>query len=291
MNETRFDRNIPFFGEQGQSRICACNVAIVGIGGLGTHVVQQLALLGVGELTLIDAEELDKTNRNRYIGVKHDDAIPGTRKVDLGERIAKEIDPNIKVSKIFDTLVSEAAFEAITKADYVFGCVDRDGPRLILNELCAAYSRPYIDLATEIVSGESSIYGGRVCVNHNGQGCIVCLDLIDVAEAQRDLSGPQMEEIEEALYGVRKEHLGRVGPSVVSLNGLVASIGVTEFMVAVTGVRQPIRLAEYRGNIGKVFVSMDAPKPDCYYCKSTWGRGDEADVQRYIREGIGEFLR
>jgi molybdopterin/thiamine biosynthesis adenylyltransferase len=291
MDRTKFDRNTRFFGEEGQIRIGRCKVAVVGVGGLGTHVIQQLALLGVRELSLIDAEELAESNRNRYVGVRHDDPIPGTRKVDLGERIAKEIDPSTKVTKIFDSLVSQAAFEAITKAHCVFGCVDRDGARLVLNELCAAYSTAYIDLATEILPGESPIYGGRACVNYDGQGCIVCLDLLDVTEAQRDLSGPEMEKTSEALYGVGWRNLGRVGPSVVSLNGLVASMGVTEFMVAVTGVRQPIRLAKFYGNIGKVVISVDPPEPDCYYCKSIRGQGEAADVKRYIREGIGEFMR
>ncbi len=291
MDKIRFDRQTRFFGEAGQRLISGCKVVVIGIGGLGTHVVQQLALLGVSELTLVDAEEVEETNRNRYVGVKHNDAIPGLSKVDLGERIAKEIDPRISVAKVFDSLVSESAFKAVAKADYVFGCVDRDGARLILNELCAAYSRPYIDLATEIIPGESPIYGGRVCVSYDGRGCIVCLDLLDVAEAQRDLSGSQMKKVDLALYGVSRENLGRVGPSVVSLNGLVASLGVTEFMLGVTGIRQPIRLAKYYGNTGKVVVSVDPPAPDCYYCNSIRGRGDTADVMRYIREGIGDFLR
>jgi hypothetical protein len=291
MDTTRFDRQTPLFGEKGQIQIGRCKVAVVGIGGLGTHVVQQLALLGIGELALIDADELAETNRNRYVGVKHNDAIPGMRKVDIGERIAKTIDPLISVVKIFDSLVSEIAFESIAKADYVFGCVDRDGSRLILNEFCSAYSRPYIDLATEIVPGKSPIYGGRVCVNHDGQGCIVCLDAIDISEAQRDLAGPQMEQIDEALYGVGQHNLGQVGPSVVSLNGVVASIGVTEFMVAVTGIRQPVQLATYYGHTGKVVVSVDPPMSGCYYCNSIRDQGETADVQRYIRDGIGQFLR
>ena len=78
MNNTRFDRNILFFGKEGQKRLSNASVAVVGVGGLGTHVVQQLALLGVGGLVLIDSEELDDTNRNRYVGVRHDDPVPGT---------------------------------------------------------------------------------------------------------------------------------------------------------------------------------------------------------------------
>ena len=81
------------------------------------------------------------------------------------------------------------------------------------------------------------------------------------------------------------------GPSVVSINGVVASLAVTEFMLRVTGIREPNRLLTYHGRTGKVTVSTDEPVPDCYYCKGLWGTGDRADVQRYIREGVGAFLR
>src|ERR1700739_765939 len=64
---TRFDRNIRFFGEEGQNRLRNTRVTVVGAGGVGGHVIQQLALLGVGTITVIDKEELDETNRNRYI--------------------------------------------------------------------------------------------------------------------------------------------------------------------------------------------------------------------------------
>ena len=96
--QDRFDRNMRFFGKDGQDEIAKAHVAIVGIGGLGTHVVQQLSLLGIGHLTLIDNEELDVTNLNRYVGVRHSDPITGTMKVIIGERTAKEINPNIKVN-------------------------------------------------------------------------------------------------------------------------------------------------------------------------------------------------
>ena len=145
----RFDRQMRFFGKEGQERLTATRVAVVGVGGLGTHVVQQLASLGIGGFDLIDSEELAITDRNRYVGVRHDDPIPGTRKVDIGERIIKEIYPRIPVDKIHDSLVSEQAFEAVICADYVFGCLDCEGARLILNELCASYSRPYFDLASD----------------------------------------------------------------------------------------------------------------------------------------------
>jgi hypothetical protein len=72
---------------------------------------------------------------------------------------------------------------------------------------------------------------------------------------------------------------------------VVASLAVTEFMVAVTGLRLPQRVLTYHGQTGKVTVSRDEPAPDCYYCKAVRGRREGADVQRYLRAGVGSFLR
>jgi len=195
------------------------------------------------------------------------------------------------VEKIPSSLISEGAYQAVIRADYVFGCLDSEGARLVLNELCAAYSRPYLDLASDVMPGEPANYGGRVCVSKDGEGCIVCWGLIDVDEAQAELAGSGERRNRDALYGVGREFLDRSGPSVVSINGVVASVAVTEFMVAVTGLRVPKKLSTFLGHMGRLTAPTEKPAPDCYYCKAVRGRGDSADVQRYIRAGIGVFLR
>jgi hypothetical protein len=288
---SRYDRSIRFFGEEGQRKLRASKVTIVGIGGVGGHVVQQLALLGLGSIAVIDAEELDETNRNRYVTARACDKVPGTPKVDIGERLIREIDPSIEVTKIQDSLVSDGAFRAVLQSDYVFGCVDSEGARLILTELCAAYRLSYFDIASDIELGTTLSYGGRICAALRGECCLVCLGQLDMDEARRELGGPDARKLREAIYGINRDELGRVGPSVVSINGVVASLAVTEFMVGVTGIREPHRLITYRGEMGRVLLSQDAPKPDCFYCKGVWGQEDRADTQRYIRGGVGAFLR
>lgn len=291
MTNERFDRHMPLFGREGQNKLAAARVAIVGVGGLGTQVVQQLALLGVGHLALIDSEELAGTDRNRYVTARYDDPIPGTLKVNIGERAAKAIDPAIQIDKIADSVISEAGFAAVTAADYVFGCLDSEGARLVLNEFCAAYCRCYIDLASDVVPGDPPAYGGRLCVSFEGDGCLACYGLLDVTEAQAELAGPDARRDRHALYGVTRDVLGRSGPSVVSINGVVASLGVTEFMAAVTGLRPPKKVITYYGHMGRLTSPSQPPDPDCYYCKVIRGRGDAADVQRYLRESVGVFLR
>jgi hypothetical protein len=278
----RFDRNTRFFGNEGQSRLRSANVVVVGAGGLGTHVLQQLAYMGIGALTFIDDEELDTTNKNRYVSAYGADPVPGSRKVDLCERMVRLIDSSIELTPIFANLRSRSAFDAVKHSTHVFGCVDNDGARLVLTELCSAYSIPYFDLATEIMPGASPIYGGRICVSWLGDGCAVCLGLLDIGGAQRDLDTPAARLDRQHLYGVHVQEIDQVGPAVVSLNGVVASLAVSEFMAAVTGLRQQKRLLTYRGDLGRVTVSADEPRADCYYCHDVLGMRERAESDRYI---------
>lgn len=279
--DERYDRSVRFFGLEGQDRLSAASVAVVGIGGLGTHVVQQLALLGVGRVVLIDDEEVDNTNRNRYIGLRHDDPVPGMPKVSLGVRIVQEINPGVEVVAICASLRSQTAFAAVINSDYVFGCLDNEGARLILNELCLAYARPYFDLASDILDGGSR-YGGRVCFVGGNNGCLVCRGELDMDAARVDLMNPEQRRDHEAVYGVPKKELGEVGPSVVSINGVIASLGVTEFVLLASGVRSPKGVLRYNGQRGIVSVVTDDPNPTCYHCSALRGKGAAADVERYL---------
>lgn len=283
MNTKRFERQIRLFGKEGQKRIQNARVAIVGAGGLGSHVIQQLAFLGVGCLTIIDPDELEKSNLNRLIGACHDDPIPGTKKVAIAKRLVDSINPSIKIYTIPKKLRTQETFSAIKKSNYVFGCVDNDGSRLVLNELCSAFEIPYLDLASDIMNdGHSLVYGGRVFVNFDDTGCLCCYNEISPSEAGIELEPPEAQKDRKKIYGVSKKHLDVTGPSVVSIDGVVASLAVTEFMVMITGLRRPKPLLHYYGEKGIVTINKDKPRSGCYYCKSVRGRRDKADIDRYI---------
>jgi len=77
-------------------------------------------------------------------------------------------------------------------------------------------------------------------------------------------------EADERIYGVARGALRGPGPSVVSVNGVVASLAVTEFMVYVTGLRAPAAQLTYRADLGTVTKSLDRPTEGCYYCEGLW---------------------
>ena len=277
----RYHRSMLLFGAEGQRRLRETSVVVVGAGGLGSPLTQHLALMGVKRVTAADDDELDETNRNRFVGARHDDPVPGSKKVDLVCRMVQEINPDVEAVPLRYGLVSEEVFAAVREADWVFGCFDKDGPRAILNELCAVYEKPYIDLASDVP--EPGIYGGHVCVSIAGAGCLDCLGLLDRRAVRRYLETPNQREREDAIYGIPVGALEAKGPSVSPLNGVIASLAAMEFMVAVTGMRPPTRLQEYRGWQSKVVVNTDAPQPDCLICSGIRGKPAEADVERYLR--------
>lgn len=282
MNDRRFDRQIRLFGAEGQRRLRAARVAVVGAGGTGSVVIPELALLGVGHISIIDHDELEESNRNRHLGARHHDPIPGTKKAEITRRMAQEYDPGVEITVIPDSLMTRAAFDAVRAADYVFGCVDLEGARLVLLELCMAYSKPYIDVATGVEPGPPAAYGGRVCCSIPRAGCLACLNELDANEAARDLESISQRRDRDAIYGVDVAALGNSGPSVVSINAVVASLAVTEFMKLCTGVAQPTRLLKYDGQMSRVSQSRDAPAKDCYFCEGLAGTGDGADTARFL---------
>jgi hypothetical protein len=283
MIDNRFDRQIRLFGTEGQAKIGASRVAVIGAGGTGSIIIPQLALLGVGHLTIVDHDEIEQSNRNRHFCARTSDPVPGTLKVAIAARAVREYNPSIVVNEVPCSLLSPSGFKAVVSADFVFGCIDLEGVRLVLLELCAAYAKPYIDIATGVEPGPPAMYGGRVCCAVGGDGCLACLGQLDMGEAAMDLETPEQQGDREAVYGVAKGTLGMHGPAVVSINAVTASLAVTEFMKLCAGIDTPTRLLKYDGRMSRVSVSLDQPAANCYYCKGIWGTRQAADIERYIR--------
>jgi molybdopterin/thiamine biosynthesis adenylyltransferase len=281
----RYDRSMRLFGADGQRALGKVAVALVGGGGVGSALAQHLALLGVRRITSIDPEDLDETNRNRFIGARITDPVPGMLKVVLIDRLIRETNSEVESNPIARSLLSVEAFDAIRASDWVFGCLDDDGPRAVLNELSAAYGLPYIDLAADVPA--EGIYGGRVCVAIDGEGCLDCLGLLDKREVRRYFESEEQRDKEDAVYGIDRQALDTRGPSVSPINGVVAGLAATEFMAGVTGLRRPTRLQEYRAWQSKVVVNSDSPQPDCLLCKGIRGMGAKADIERYLRPAPG----
>src|SRR6266496_6680640 len=159
----RYSRNLGLFGSQGQSRLQATAVAVVGLGGLGCHVVQQLAYLGVVRQSLIDPDVVEPSNLNRLVGATPSDV--GEPKIAVARRVLTAIQSAARVDCVQASVYDAKAEHAIVAATHIFGCLDNDAARLRLTELASRHRIPYFDLASDTHQfGGRIVFGGRVFV-------------------------------------------------------------------------------------------------------------------------------
>ncbi len=288
MNMSRWDRQIRAFGEEGQRRIASTRVGVVGVGGIGSQIIQSLGYLGVEVITILDHDHVDITNLNRLVGAGPADAEQRVLKVAVAQRLLRQINPSIKVHALPYNLRTRQSIEALLACDIIFGCVDRDGPRLILTEVAAAYEITLIDAATELgdPAKDPEAFGGRAVVARPGHFCLFCANQIDADLAKWELLSPSEKESRAAHgYGLGPEV---PAPSVISLNGIVANLAVTEFVMLRTGLREPNRMVTYKGMRGVVTRTTDDHRPDCYVCGYLVGQRERANVFRYANVEPGD---
>jgi hypothetical protein len=272
VNGERFDRNERFFGAEGQAKIQATRLAIVGAGGLGSIVATEAAYLGIRTVAIIDGDIVTDSSLNRLLGAVPNDATKATSKVAVAERVYRAIRPDADIEPIPGWLDEPRARAAIAAADVIVGCLDDDFARLQLTGIASAARRPLLDLASDI-GDEGRIYGGRVAFAEPGRRCLSCLGVLDPEELALGGLSAEQRVARDRNYGVPKGQLDVVGASVVTINGVVASLGMTELMVLLTGIRSPRITLTYLGHTGAVLPRTDEPTNPCYYC----GRTTESD--------------
>lgn len=265
MTADRNSRNIGLFGEVGQRNIAETKVTIVGAGGLGASASEDLAYLGVLDYCLVDRDIVTDSSLNRMKGATPPDV--GQPKVAVVKRMIAAIQPDARIDAQFAWLADAPA--AITGADIVFGCLDKDIHRLELIRRCIAAGVPFFDLATDVDDRHGPLaYGGRVLWSGRGERCPFCMDLLDQEAMRRDALPANAVADYDRIYGVPTDVLDAGGPSVVTINGVIASLATTEFMVEITGLRPAQPLLTYRADRGVVRGTLDQPSPNCPYCRA-----------------------
>lgn len=285
METERYSRQIAAFGSEGQRAIESSRVGIVGLGGLGSHVAQGLAHLGVQEYILVDHDVVDVHSLNRLPGTTPADSAAHTLKVQVAERTIMSVQPSARVRLIPRSLRSGEAMRALVECRTIFGCVDNDLARMILTELSSAYEIALIDSATEFLRDGSRLIdvGGRVAVATPGTCCLLCLQALDREEIAAGLESSTGRAIREAHgYGLRRDE--GPAPSVISLNGVIAYHAITEFLALTTRFREPNPMVTYHATEVRMTRRILGDRPKCYICDSVMGTRERADVFRYVSE-------
>lgn len=141
----RLIRTIGVWGEQGQADLARLHIAVVGLGSVGSIIAEELARLGIENVTFIDFDWIEALNLDRVLNASEDTI--GELKVDVAAKAFRKHSnashPNVRT--IDASVAEEAGYSAVLNADVIFSCVDRHLPRRILNHIAYAHCIPVID--------------------------------------------------------------------------------------------------------------------------------------------------
>jgi molybdopterin-synthase adenylyltransferase len=258
----RLNRQSLAIGPASDAKLAASTVAVIGVSGGGSHVVQQLAHQGVGTLVPVDDQTVDESNLGRLVGAVATD-VDTTRKVDLAHRVATNIDPSIRVIRVPERFPSKEAIEHLKDADVIVSCLDRFDAREAVNAFCRRYLIPHVDIGIEIRStGERLARAdGQVIVSLPGHPCMRCWFLTDRALAREKKEQPPGYDSNPNAPG---------DPQVVSMNGVLASEACNSVLDLITGYsggRRGAKIWQYEGRSGQL-EQCDLPsrRADCPAC-------------------------
>lgn len=261
----RGKRHFPVWGYVGEGRVRAARVGVVGLGGGGSHVAQQLAHVCVRELVGVEGDIVEDSNRSRMVGTERGDV--GKKKLRAMKRVVRKAsDGQTTFIGVDDVFPAPHTLDELATCDVIVGCVDKLETRRLLQEFAWQHAIPLVDIGLTIAPTSVPLrpaIGGQVFVGVPGGACMWCAGVLTPAAlaAEKDENG----------Y-VR----GGGEAQVVSLNGTLGSQAVTEVLNLLTGFQSapgdlpPAKLV-FDGR--RVMPVQYSSRPECLLCRSV-GSGD-----------------
>jgi molybdopterin/thiamine biosynthesis adenylyltransferase/rhodanese-related sulfurtransferase len=248
----RYSRHllIPDVGMEGQQKLKAASVLVIGSGGLGSPVALYLAAAGVGRIGLVDYDVVDFSNLQRQI--IHGESRLGDLKVESARDRMLDLNPEIQVDVYNELITSENAFRIAEPYDIIVDCTDNFPTRYLVNDLCVLTGKPN-------VYGSIFRFDGQASVFYADEGpCYRCLF------PEPPPPGLVPSCAEGGVLGV--------------LPGTIGSIQATETLKLILGIGESLigRLLLYDA-LDLSFQSVKLNKnPDCKVC------GDHPEVTELI---------
>jgi len=242
----RYSRHLrlPEVGLEGQKRLAAARVLLVGAGGLGSPAAFYLAAAGVGTLRLVDDDVVDRSNLQRQI--LHTDARVGTAKVASAAATLSALNPRTRLEPMRERITSGNVERVLDQVDVVIDGADNFAARYLLNDACVKLGKPLVYGAVHRFEGQLSVFdAGR----HRGDApCYRCL----FPEPPPAAAAPNCSEA--GVLGV--------------LPGVIGLLQATEAIKLLLGLGDPLvgRLLHFDALAMRFRETRLEADPDCNVC-------------------------
>jgi molybdopterin/thiamine biosynthesis adenylyltransferase/rhodanese-related sulfurtransferase len=160
--------SVPGVGEQGQRRLKASSVLMIGTGGLGSPAALYLAAAGVGRIGLIDPDTVDRSNLQRQI--LHGESWVGKSKLESAAARLREVNPHVELELLPVRFTPENAMELVSRYDVVLDGCDNFPTRFLSNDACFFLKKPCIYGSIFRFDGQVTVFAP-----HLGGPCYRCM--------------------------------------------------------------------------------------------------------------------
>lgn len=229
-----YDRQ-SFLGPDSQRIFNTVKVGIIGLGGGGSHINQQLAHIGFQNVVLCDDDRVERTNLNRLVGATLKDALKKRFKTEVAARLFKSLQPDANIDS--RPLRWQEKLDALRECDLIFSCLDSFPARRDIESFCRSLMIPLIDIGMIVLQPSlTHEICGQAIVSMPGEPCMTCLQFLTEENLAKDAQG----------YGAGSQ------PQVVWPNGVLASTAVGYAVALLTGwsgAAFPTRRLDHRGSL------------------------------------------
>ena len=152
---------LPAFGGLGQQRLKAARVALIGAGGIGSAVIPALAGVGIGALTIVDSDRVERANLHRQPLYKSSQV--GMGKALLAAQFVMHRNPHVAVVEVAERIGMGNAAEILAGHDLVIDGSDNFATRLAVSDSCVALGIPLLSAAAVQFQGQVGLWRGKPC--------------------------------------------------------------------------------------------------------------------------------
>ena len=139
-----------------QEKLANAKVLVVGAGALGNEVLKNLALLGVGNVYIVDFDEIEESNLTRSVLFRSRDC--GRPKAEAAAESLRDINPKMNVKPMLANIITEVGLGMFRDVDVVIGCLDNREARLWVNRSCWKVNTPWIDGGIQEINGVVKVF-------------------------------------------------------------------------------------------------------------------------------------
>jgi adenylyltransferase/sulfurtransferase len=249
-----------------RDKVQAAKVMIVGAGALGNEVAKNLALMGVGNLLILDFDVIEAANLSRSVLFRErDNARP---KAEVAAARLRELNPDIQIQYLNSDVRTQVGLGLFRRMDAIISCLDNREARLAVNRFCYSLNRPWVD-------GAIQEFLGLLRVFVPGEGA--CFECTLTEQARREIS----LRYSCPLMARANILLGKV-PTTPTIASIIGAMQAQEALKLIHGF--PVeagKVVHFNGMTNQMHTTSYVHRDDC---ESHWTYGDIIELDKRAQD-------